>query len=100
MIRRPPRSTLFPPTTLFPSPHPPAGTRADDAGVGLDRHQLTGRLRTAYSERLGLVGGQGLRPGIADRVPAGVAAGAEIRQDVEEGERQAAEGGDSRQSVR
>src|SRR2546426_7403632 len=48
MIRRPPRSTLFPYTTLFRSPHgppPPAldgraldGTRARAGGPGLRHH--------------------------------------------------------------
>src|SRR3712207_8102885 len=35
MIRRPPRSTLFPYTTLFRSdpPHDPRHTQADDGGV-------------------------------------------------------------------
>src|SRR5438034_1793066 len=43
MTRRPPRSTLFPYTTLFRSHHPPhgilrAGTRSGVTGVQLDRH--------------------------------------------------------------
>src|SRR2546425_5555256 len=49
MIRRPPRSTLFPYTTLFRSPHA-AVVDADIEDVGLTRH--TGRPdRTAAAER-------------------------------------------------
>src|SRR2546429_3379016 len=40
MIRRPPRSTLFPYTTLFRSPVSQRGAAAD-----LDHRQLPGRLR-------------------------------------------------------
>src|SRR3712207_7210524 len=35
MIRRPPRSTLFPYTTLFRSPDERLGLMLDDAGVGV-----------------------------------------------------------------
>src|SRR2546430_4194101 len=42
MIRRPPRSTLFPYTTLFRSPGPPGGRRAGRRGVPRTR---TGRRR-------------------------------------------------------
>src|SRR3712207_7590519 len=63
MIRRPPRSTLFPYTTLFRSPHllarlvvrrpgfagverlgPVVGTELHVGPGGLDRHLLAGRL--------------------------------------------------------
>src|SRR2546427_12411219 len=37
MIRRPPRSTLFPYTTLFRSPSPRRGGRDDRPGRGADR---------------------------------------------------------------
>src|SRR5260370_33554507 len=48
MIRRPPRSTLFPYTTLFRSP-------ADRAGARVRRYRRRGRLRGARAE--------GRRPG-------------------------------------
>src|SRR3712207_8058093 len=52
MIRRPPRSTLFPYTTLFRSQRSQVGGACDPLGVGscagpdidIDRHQRTGRL--------------------------------------------------------
>src|SRR3712207_7971459 len=46
MIRRPPRSTLFPYTTLFRSPPPVCGHPSLDARVLLvrDRHLLDGDL--------------------------------------------------------
>src|SRR5258705_4206440 len=40
MIRRPPRSTLFPYTTLFRSPLPDSGRERDQAGRG---HAITAR---------------------------------------------------------
>src|SRR2546427_8508782 len=58
MIRRPPRSTLFPYTTLFRSPSPaPAGPGADAARAGRARllaargaGRCPGRLHPARSE--------------------------------------------------
>src|SRR5438034_7336425 len=47
MIRRPPRSTLFPYTTLFRSPRRPAGA---PRGVGLPRPTLP-RARAAHQRR-------------------------------------------------
>src|SRR3712207_8901930 len=38
MIRRPPRSTLFPYTTLFRSHHPGARRAEHDVGPGVPRH--------------------------------------------------------------
>src|SRR3712207_7217241 len=43
MIRRPPRSTLFPYTTLFRSSTSQEGTR--DSGAGCTRHSVAGILR-------------------------------------------------------
>src|SRR2546430_8724162 len=39
MIRRPPRSTLFPYTTLFRSPRSAEGTRGHDAGLPHPSHR-------------------------------------------------------------
>src|SRR5256886_17348856 len=52
MIRRPPRSTLFPYTTLFRSP---SLSRLMDAGIGKDRtredhKQVADQLYAAYAE--------------------------------------------------
>src|SRR3970040_2256115 len=54
MIRRPPRSTLFPYTTLFRSPRPvPRPGRASDAGLLLERlHVLQLLSRDRKSTRL------------------------------------------------
>src|SRR3989442_5356455 len=55
MIRRPPRSTLFPYTTLFRSPHgkptrgPPVGRPAADETVDVLRHGL--REELGWNER-------------------------------------------------
>src|SRR5260221_5102317 len=38
MIRRPPRSTLFPYTTLFRSVEPARGRGGDDDGLRIDHH--------------------------------------------------------------
>src|SRR5437762_11494384 len=40
MIRRPPRSTLFPYTTLFRSFTDPTGCQADERSIGNPRHPL------------------------------------------------------------
>src|SRR3712207_7525597 len=69
MIRRPPRSTLFPYTTLF---------RSDGLDAGGERHRLRrlGRLRAGdplLSERRGVSRGSRVRPaprGIANPLPA------------------------------
>src|SRR3712207_6899865 len=45
MIRRPPRSTLFPYTTLFRSEQMPTIARADGAGLGLNDHIYNRLLR-------------------------------------------------------
>src|SRR5258707_7442750 len=42
MIRRPPRSTLFPYTTLFRSRHPACRQREARSGSGMERENLTG----------------------------------------------------------
>src|SRR6266581_5091161 len=47
MIRRPPRSTLFPYTTLFRSPHSCCGTVQTRC---IDRYQITGRSEEHTSE--------------------------------------------------
>src|SRR2546422_1960735 len=47
MIRRPPRSTLFPYTTLFRSPH--VGVRPGDVG---DRPAVRGKLRRVFAHRV------------------------------------------------
>src|SRR2546422_3010413 len=51
MIRRPPRSTLFPYTTLFRSDtdarDPTLGQRLDLLGIGRRRHRQLDRLRIA-----------------------------------------------------
>src|SRR5256885_3873509 len=46
MIRRPPRSTLFPYTTLFRSEHAARGAELDPVGAGADHlaHPLAHRL--------------------------------------------------------
>src|SRR3712207_8642932 len=46
MIRRPPRSTLFPYTTLFRSEGRPADRPAEDAGQAADRGPPPQRLRS------------------------------------------------------
>src|SRR3712207_7927622 len=69
MIRRPPRSTLFPYTTLFRSPHPPPAEQPDPDRRGRRRQDRGGgglrpaggrrrRARVAEEHR-----GQGARPG-------------------------------------
>src|SRR2546421_2302504 len=51
MIRRPPRSTLFPYTTLFRSPRRLDGqVRQDGAGLGARRHLLRVRRAARRSE--------------------------------------------------
>src|SRR5437016_6416143 len=42
MIRRPPRSTLFPYTTLFRSQNWKAGLQCEMGGAALERKQITG----------------------------------------------------------
>src|SRR2546425_5023372 len=44
MIRRPPRSTLFPYTTLFRSPGPAAGARTQ-AGIGAQEYNTRTSIR-------------------------------------------------------
>src|SRR3989449_4921496 len=48
MIRRPPRSTLFPYTTLFRSHSILAGVRPQDIKEGVDRHALGGIVDLPY----------------------------------------------------
>src|SRR5258706_7196688 len=50
MIRRPPRSTLFPYTTLFRSPPVHEGVEEVDAGRDLGRHLVAGPGRGQRSE--------------------------------------------------
>src|SRR3712207_6860312 len=55
MIRRPPRSTLFPYTTLFRSPHRPGGRRAVRGaarGRTADRRALQHRLAAGLARGL------------------------------------------------
>src|SRR5256885_4721796 len=47
MIRRPPRSTLFPYTTLFRSPTPTVSSGTGGRGAGASRASTRGRNRTA-----------------------------------------------------
>src|SRR5437870_12315562 len=47
MIRRPPRSTLFPYTTLFRSAHQPQGRGAREAARAARRLHHTGRMEGA-----------------------------------------------------
>src|SRR2546422_4086408 len=47
MIRRPPRSTLFPYTTLFRSIADPAGHRLDELGVR-DAVEVSGQVRVDH----------------------------------------------------
>src|SRR3712207_7453880 len=63
MIRRPPRSTLFPYTTLFRSQHQPvhharvrAGEVAGDAAAEGDAHQVEARQPLALGHRAQLLG--------------------------------------------
>src|SRR3989337_3331732 len=50
MIRRPPRSTLFPYTTLFRSPHSTCSPAGDSswAWVGLDEDRKSTRLNSSH----------------------------------------------------
>src|SRR3712207_9516277 len=59
MIRRPPRSTLFPYTTLFRSSTPPGWSRPADAsaGVELDHELLVADDRDLRAQRLADHGG-------------------------------------------
>src|SRR5258708_26296964 len=72
MIRRPPRSTLFPYTTLFRSRHRVAGGGGERSGAGSSpagphrARAMGGRHRHRPSHRTGRAGG---------RVPAGTGAG-------------------------
>src|SRR3989441_2681335 len=50
MIRRPPRSTLFPYTTLFRSPGPPDGPRAVRGAAPAAREPRPGRSEEHTSE--------------------------------------------------
>src|SRR3989441_4988598 len=73
MIRRPPRSTLFPYTTLFRSPRPPAACGARD--------RRRGRLAGPSGRRRGGVSGRdslGDRPAV-DRGGAAVSRGESVR---------------------
>src|SRR3712207_9341099 len=76
MIRRPPRSTLFPYTTLFRSRHAPA-ERVDDPGGGVGRS-----LVAVHGDHRGALAGIGdggrlaVTPAFAD------AAGAENQDDL------------------
>src|SRR3712207_8078523 len=51
MIRRPPRSTLFPYTTLFRSAGPARGGRAAGAARALDPGRAAVRARRAHARR-------------------------------------------------
>src|SRR3989442_4742673 len=53
MIRRPPRSTLFPYTTLFRSHGRPTRSRGEERREHLDRRRLPGPVRTEEAEHLG-----------------------------------------------
>src|SRR3712207_6860212 len=64
MIRRPPRSTLFPYTTLFRSPAP-SGAREVDC---LAAHCSIGNVADDVLDRLGIASlGQLLKPILSDR---------------------------------
>src|SRR5690348_17403387 len=52
MIRRPPRSTLFPYTTLFRSPLPSSGDRGKDCRPLLTQHHLRGAFTEGLIELL------------------------------------------------
>src|SRR2546422_2785185 len=52
MIRRPPRSTLFPYTTLFRSLAEPVGARRAGHGVGGERRHASSEVRDRKSTRL------------------------------------------------
>src|SRR3712207_8557793 len=72
MIRRPPRSTLFPYTTLFRSPdhQPPGPDEADgaDAATGGRRRELERRRRQAHrGGGLLVLPGEGPGPVLQDR---------------------------------
>src|SRR2546422_2036552 len=54
MIRRPPRSTLFPYTTLFRSPHPQLPRRAGKSLAGVDRPASGKEVVGAGAERAGV----------------------------------------------
>src|SRR2546422_6340296 len=55
MIRRPPRSTLFPYTTLFRSHDEVSGDFADAAGLDLVGQLLNDRVHRAFPLRLEMV---------------------------------------------
>src|SRR5206468_6256087 len=78
MIRPPPRSTLFPYTTLFRSPH---GGHQDSGevqtGLGPDDHVVRPGRQPATSDR---EGGGGGRRGRAGRVPSGALSIAILRK--------------------
>src|SRR3712207_7002327 len=50
MIRRPPRSTLFPYTTLFRSDHRKVGKALETLGAPLQRHRGTGNYRAGRED--------------------------------------------------
>src|SRR5256884_6420283 len=56
MIRRPPRSTLFPYTTLFRSPEPRLGPQRRTVGHAGEAHDAAHRLRDPLEALVGRVG--------------------------------------------
>src|SRR3712207_8931475 len=74
MIRRPPRSTLFPYTTLFRSPAQAVGAvngDTRDLAGGVERRQLGGAVRVGLHPAHVVVGARPYRHGLVDRVDAG-----------------------------
>src|SRR2546428_14005717 len=89
MIRRPPRSTLFPYTTLFRSPHPALRPRGHgrDAGGGRDPRDLGTRADRGPRppgvdpSRLGDLGAAGLPLRPDDAAPAHGEGAVRLRED-------------------
>src|SRR3712207_7191302 len=69
MIRRPPRSTLFPYTTLFRSGQPPAPHGRDDSGQGEERHDDEDVEGELLQRPLLLAQGVRQEPGVGDGRP-------------------------------